>query len=162
MKKTEPEQNLMADEELDAALAQMAEEVPPVPAGFRERWMEAVLAEAKGAAPAAGEPVPETEKPAPKEPAPAVTDAVKETVPEKAVKDPVQTIREQQPEGTEAVIAGSDDVLPESVLSGTSGPAEPSSDSAEAAVKDAVPVKSKPAVKRFPGKGWVRKKAGMN
>ena len=66
MKKTEPEQNLMADEELDAALAQMAEEVPPVPAGFRERWMEAVLAEAKGAAPAAGEPVPETEKPAPK------------------------------------------------------------------------------------------------
>ena len=58
MKKTEPEQNLMTDAELDAALAQMAEEVPPVPADFHDRWMSAVRAEAKGSAPAAEEPAP--------------------------------------------------------------------------------------------------------
>ncbi|MBQ6514549.1 MAG: hypothetical protein IJI09_07470 [Clostridia bacterium] len=58
MKKTEAEQMLVTDAELDAALAQMAEEVPPMPANFHDRWMNAVRAEAGSTAPA--------EEPAPK------------------------------------------------------------------------------------------------
>ena len=38
-----------ADAGLDAALAQMAEEVPPMPADFHDRWMNAVRAEAEKA-----------------------------------------------------------------------------------------------------------------
>ena len=45
MKKTEAEQMPVTDAELDAALAQMAEEVPPMPADFHARWMNAVRAE---------------------------------------------------------------------------------------------------------------------
>ncbi len=45
MKQTETKQNLPADTELDAVLAQMAEEVPPMPADFHARWMNAVRAE---------------------------------------------------------------------------------------------------------------------
>ena len=58
MKKTEAEQMPVTDAELDAALAQMAEEVPPMPADFHDRWMNAVRAEAGSIAPA--------EEPAPK------------------------------------------------------------------------------------------------
>ena len=47
MKNNEPEQKLMTDAELDAALAQMAEETPPMPADFHDRWKNAVRAEAK-------------------------------------------------------------------------------------------------------------------
>ncbi|MBR3334467.1 MAG: hypothetical protein IKG23_09280 [Clostridia bacterium] len=50
MKKTEAEQTPVTDAELDAALAQMAEEVPPMPADFHDRWMNAVRAEAGNAA----------------------------------------------------------------------------------------------------------------
>ena len=50
MKKTEAEQTPVTDAELDAALAQMAEEVPPMPADFHDRWMNAVCAEAGNAA----------------------------------------------------------------------------------------------------------------
>lgn len=60
MKKTEAEQMPVTDAELDAALAQMAEEVPPMPADFHARWMNAVRAEAENTAPA--------EEPAPKQP----------------------------------------------------------------------------------------------
>ena len=52
MKKTEAEQTPVTDAELDAALAQMAEEVPPMPADFHDRWMNAVRAEARNTAPA--------------------------------------------------------------------------------------------------------------
>ena len=55
MKQTEPEKTLQADENLDAVLARMAEETPPMPADFHERWMDAVRAEAGEAAPAADE-----------------------------------------------------------------------------------------------------------
>ena len=58
MKKTEAEQMPVTDAELDAALAQMAEEVPPMPADFHDRWMNAVRAEAGSTAP--------VEEPAPK------------------------------------------------------------------------------------------------
>ena len=58
MKKTEAEQMPVTDAELDAALAQMAEEVPPMPADFHARWTNAVRAEAGSTAPA--------EEPAPK------------------------------------------------------------------------------------------------
>lgn len=47
MKINEPEQKPMTDAELDAALAQLAEEAPPMPADFHDRWMNAVRAEAK-------------------------------------------------------------------------------------------------------------------
>ena len=47
MKINEPEQKPITDAELDAALAQMAEEAPPMPADFHDRWMNAVRAEAK-------------------------------------------------------------------------------------------------------------------
>ena len=47
MKKTEPGKILQADPELDAELAQMAEEVPPMPADFHDRWMNAIRAEAQ-------------------------------------------------------------------------------------------------------------------
>ena len=47
MKKTEPEKILQADPELDAELVQMAEEVPPMPADFHDRWMNAIRAEAQ-------------------------------------------------------------------------------------------------------------------
>ena len=43
----------MKDEELNVILEQMAEEVPPMPADFHARWMNAVRAEAKDNAPAA-------------------------------------------------------------------------------------------------------------
>ena len=43
----------MKDEELNEILEQMAEEVPPMPADFHDRWMNAVRAEAKDTAPAA-------------------------------------------------------------------------------------------------------------
>lgn len=49
MKNNEPEQKLMTDAELDEMLAQMAEEAPPMPADFHNRWMDAVRAEAKEA-----------------------------------------------------------------------------------------------------------------
>ena len=49
MKNNEPEQKLMTDAELDAALAQMAEEAPHMPADFHDRWMNAIRAEAKKA-----------------------------------------------------------------------------------------------------------------
>ena len=58
MKKTEAEKMPVTDAELDAALAQMAEEAPPMPADFHARWMNAVRAEAGSTAPA--------EEPAPK------------------------------------------------------------------------------------------------
>ena len=51
MKDNELNSILPEDAELDAALAQMAEEVPPMPADFHERWMKAVRAEAESAAP---------------------------------------------------------------------------------------------------------------
>ncbi len=54
MKKTEAEQMPVTDAELDTALAQMAEEVPPMPADFHDRWMNAVRAEAGSTAPAEG------------------------------------------------------------------------------------------------------------
>ena len=47
----------MKDEELNAILDQMADEVPPMPADFHARWMNAVRAEAGSTAPA-GESVP--------------------------------------------------------------------------------------------------------
>lgn len=56
MKKTEAEQMPVTDAELDAALAQMAEEVPPMPADFHARWMNAVRAEA-GSTASTEEPV---------------------------------------------------------------------------------------------------------
>lgn len=43
----------MNDNELNNALEQLAEEVPPMPADFHGRWMNAVRAEAKKTAPAA-------------------------------------------------------------------------------------------------------------
>ena len=56
MKTTETEQALQADPELDALLAQMAEEVPPMPADFHDRWVNAVRADAQQKAePARGE-----------------------------------------------------------------------------------------------------------
>ena len=58
MKKTEAEKMPVTDAELDAALEQMAEEAPPMPADFHARWMNAVRAEAGSTAPA--------EEPAPK------------------------------------------------------------------------------------------------
>ena len=58
MKNTAPEETLRIDPELDDALAAMAEEVPPLPADFHDRWMSAVRAEAEKNAPA-DKPVPE-------------------------------------------------------------------------------------------------------
>ena len=55
MKQTETEKTLQADPELDAVLEQMAEEVPPMPADFHDKWMNAVRAEAEQKAPAAEE-----------------------------------------------------------------------------------------------------------
>ena len=46
MKETEMEKTLLTDPELDAGLAKMAEEVPPMPADFHDKWMNAVRAEA--------------------------------------------------------------------------------------------------------------------
>ena len=43
----------MNDNELNKALEQLAEEVPPMPADFHDRWMNAVRAEADKTAPAA-------------------------------------------------------------------------------------------------------------
>ena len=52
MKETEFE-TLRTEPETDAALAQMAEDVPPMPADFHDRWMNAIRAEAeKTASPA--------------------------------------------------------------------------------------------------------------
>ena len=49
----ENEMKPQADPVLDAELAQMAEEVPPMPSDFHEKWMNAVRAEAQKSAPAA-------------------------------------------------------------------------------------------------------------
>ena len=46
MKQTETEKTLQADPELDAVLEQMADEVPPMPADFHDKWMNAIRAEA--------------------------------------------------------------------------------------------------------------------
>ena len=48
MKEHEVKQPVPADAELDAALARMAEDVPPTPADFHDRWMNAVRSEARG------------------------------------------------------------------------------------------------------------------
>lgn len=53
MKQTETEKTLQADPELDAVLEQMADEVPPMPADFHDKWMSAIRAEAKQEAAAA-------------------------------------------------------------------------------------------------------------
>ena len=53
MKQTETEKTLQADPELDAVLEQMADEVPPMPADFHDKWMSAIRAEAKQETPAA-------------------------------------------------------------------------------------------------------------
>lgn len=53
MKNTD--ETLRTDPELDAVLAEMSDEVPPMPADFHSRWMSAVRAEAGNAAPAAEE-----------------------------------------------------------------------------------------------------------
>ena len=53
MKQTETEKTLQADPELDAVLEQMADEVPPMPADFHDKWMSAIRAEAKQQAAAA-------------------------------------------------------------------------------------------------------------
>ena len=53
MKQTETEKTLQADPKLDAVLEQMADEVPPMPADFHDKWMSAIRAEAKQEAPAA-------------------------------------------------------------------------------------------------------------
>ena len=47
----ENEMKSQADPVLDAELAQMAEEVPPMPADFHEKWMNAVRSEAQQIAP---------------------------------------------------------------------------------------------------------------
>ena len=47
MKQTETERNLYTDPELDAELDRMAEETPPMPADFHNRWMNAIREEAK-------------------------------------------------------------------------------------------------------------------
>ena len=46
MKDKELNSALTADAGLDEALAQMAEEVPPMPADFHDKWMNAIRAEA--------------------------------------------------------------------------------------------------------------------
>ena len=57
MKQTERERILPAERDLDAELAEMAEEIPPMPADFHDRWMKAVRAEAEDeAAPAESAP----------------------------------------------------------------------------------------------------------
>ena len=47
MKQADMKQNLTEDQALDAVLAQMAEEVPPMPADFHARWTGAVRREAE-------------------------------------------------------------------------------------------------------------------
>ena len=49
MNREELKQALPADQELDAELARMAEDAPPMPADFHSRWMSAVRAEAEKA-----------------------------------------------------------------------------------------------------------------
>lgn len=51
MKDNELEKALQNDAELDNMLTQMAEEVPPMPADFHDRWMNAVRADAEATAP---------------------------------------------------------------------------------------------------------------
>lgn len=46
MNQTDMEKNLQADPELDAVLEQMSGEVPPMPADFHDKWMNAIRAEA--------------------------------------------------------------------------------------------------------------------
>ena len=46
MNQTDMEKNLQADPELDAMLEQMSGEVPPMPADFHDKWMNAIRAEA--------------------------------------------------------------------------------------------------------------------
>ena len=59
MNENKTEQALLTDAELEDALAQMAEEVPPMPADFHDRWMGAVRAETRKSAPAAEKEAPE-------------------------------------------------------------------------------------------------------
>ena len=47
MKQTEQEKTLQMDPELDTVLAQMAEDVPPMPADFHEKWMNAIRTDMK-------------------------------------------------------------------------------------------------------------------
>lgn len=47
MNQTNMEKNLQADPELDAVLEQMSGEVPPMPADFHDKWMNAIRTEAK-------------------------------------------------------------------------------------------------------------------
>lgn len=58
MKKINPEQTLQPDSGIDAGLARMAEDVPPMPADFHSKWMDAVRAEAEKAAPQADRKTP--------------------------------------------------------------------------------------------------------
>lgn len=53
MKQTETDKNFYPDPELDTMLDQMAEEVPPMPADFHDKWMNAIREEAKQNVPAA-------------------------------------------------------------------------------------------------------------
>ena len=46
MNQTDMGKNLQADPELDAVLEQMSGEVPPMPADFHDKWMNAIRAEA--------------------------------------------------------------------------------------------------------------------
>ena len=46
MNQTDTEKKLQADPELDAVLEQMSGEVPPMPADFHDKWMNAIRAEA--------------------------------------------------------------------------------------------------------------------
>ena len=46
MNQTDMEKKLQADPELDAVLEQMSGEVPPMPADFHDKWMNAIRAEA--------------------------------------------------------------------------------------------------------------------
>ena len=47
MNQTDMEKNLQADPELDAVLEQMSGEVPPMPADFHDKWVNAIRTEAK-------------------------------------------------------------------------------------------------------------------
>ena len=62
MNQADTEKKLQADPELDAVLEQMSGEVPPMPADFHGKWMNAIRAEAKQNAPVAEEK--EEKKPA--------------------------------------------------------------------------------------------------
>lgn len=52
MNQADTEKNLQADPELDAVLEQMSGEVPPMPADFHDKWVNAIRTEAKQKTPA--------------------------------------------------------------------------------------------------------------